>query len=132
MHEHFFFFKQRLECDGYLSWLRPKIYRDVIIRLRLGINNHCCNKYGRTTNAPLRVCALFSAGAESEIHFIFVCQALQELRNVYIYPHVGVVNDPTFHNGTVMLLPEYCVNLAKFIIESEKVKRAAHENSEFI
>ena len=35
---------------------------------------------------------------------------------------MGVVSDPTFHKVTGMLFPENCVNLAKFIIEVEKVK----------
>ena len=72
------------------------------------------------------------AGEESEFQLIFVRRELNRLRNVYIYPNVGVQNDPTFHNVDKMLLPENCVNLAKFITEAEKVKRAAHENSEFI
>ena len=57
----------------------------------------------------------------NEIRLIFVCQALNQLRNVYIDPHVGVVRDPTFYSVNEMLLPENCVNLAKFVIEAENV-----------
>ena len=35
--EHYSEFKQTLEYEGYLKWLRSKIYRDVIVRFRLGI-----------------------------------------------------------------------------------------------
>ena len=34
---------------------------------------------------------------ENELHFVFVTQALNRLWNVYIYRHLGVVCDPTFH-----------------------------------
>ena len=45
---------------------------------------------------------------EDTIDFIFVCQSLNQVRNVYIYPHVGVVTEPTIRNVTEMLLPENC------------------------
>ena len=36
---------QTLDYEGSLSWLRPKIYRDEIVRFRLIIYHLCCNKY---------------------------------------------------------------------------------------
>ena len=67
------------------------------------------------------------------MHFIFVCQsAPNQVRNVCIYPHVGVVSEPTFRSVTEMLLLESCMNLAKLVIEAEKVRRPAQENSDFI
>ena len=64
--------------------------------------------------------------------FIFVCLALIEGSNVDIYPQVGVVRDPAFHSAIEMLLPENYMLLAKFVIQADTIKRAAHENSEFI
>ena len=46
-------------------------------------------------------------------------------------PSTESSKEPTFHNDTEMLLLENCVNLAKYITEAEKVKRAAQENSNF-
>ena len=51
-------FRQSLGYEGYLSWHRPKTYRDVTIRFRPVINNLCCNKYRYSTNLQLRVCPL--------------------------------------------------------------------------
>ena len=62
--------------------------------------------------------------------FIFVCQALNQLKNVNTYAHVAVGSDPTFHNVSERLLPENGVSLAKLVTEAKKVKRAA--KSEFI
>ena len=44
--------------------------------------------------------------------FIFVCQALNQLKNVNTYPHVAVGSEPTFHNVSELLLPENGVSLA--------------------
>ena len=41
-----------------------------------------------------------------------------------------VVSEPTFCNDTEMLLPENCVNLAKYITEAEKVNRAAQQQQQ--
>ena len=43
-----------------------------------------------------------------------------------------VVSEPTFCNVTEILLPENCVNLAKCLIEAEKVNRAAQKKSDLI
>ena len=47
-------------------------------------------------------------------------------------PSTESSKEPTFCNVTEMLLLENCVNLAKYITEDEKVKRAVQENSNFI
>ena len=36
---------------------------------------------------------------------------------------MGVVREPNFRNVAEILLPENCVNLAKYIVEAEKVKK---------
>ena len=83
-------------------------------------------------NAQMRVCVhapLCGTAEENKIHFIFVCQSLNQVRHGYVYPHVGVATEPTFRNVTEMLFPEKCVNPAKRVMEAKKVKRAAQENS---
>ena len=54
-------------------------------------------------------------------HHFFICQTLNQLRNIYVYSNVGVVSDTPFHSVNAMLLPENCVNLGKIIIEAENV-----------
>ena len=56
-------------------------------------------------------------------HFTFVCHPLNQSRNVYIYLLVDVASDPSFHVVKAMLLPEDCVNLARFIVEAEKLTK---------
>ena len=62
-----------------------------------------------------------------EIDLFSSAKLWTQLRKVYTYPRVGVVNDSTFHNVQEMLLPENYVNLAKFIVQAEKVKRAVSD-----
>ena len=76
---------QKLGYEGYLSWLRPKLYRDIIVRFRLGIINPCYNKYRYSTTVQMHLCPVREVAEENGIHFIFVCQAFNEWRNVYIY-----------------------------------------------
>ena len=91
--EHYRQFKQTLEYEGYLALRRPKIYQDTIVRLRLGIDNRFCNKYRYNTSVQMRLCPLGEVAEENEIHLIFACQALNQLRKVYIDPlTVCVIN----------------------------------------
>ena len=63
-------------------------------------------------------CLLCRAAEENEIYLQFIFTSKRWTS--------GVV---TFHNVNEMSLPENYMNLAKFIVEGEKVKRAAHGNS---
>ena len=77
---------------------------------------------------------LHSPGVRKHCQIIFACYFRKSSVNFYfflnhIYPHLGVESDPACQNVKEMLPPKTGVNLAKFIAEDEKVKRAAHRNS---
>ena len=92
-----------------------------------------CSRYRYSAHVQMRVCPLSRTAEEHEMHFIFVCQsAPNQVRNVCSDLHVGVVSEPTFRSVTEMLLLESCMNLAKYVIEAEKVRKAAQKNSDFI
>ena len=76
---------------------------------------------------------LCETAEENKIHFNFVCQALNQIRNVYIYPQADAVREPTFRNVIEMFHPKNCVNLAKYITEAEKIKiKGLHNKTQIL
>jgi hypothetical protein len=118
--EHYREFKQTLEVEQYLSLIMLKYYRDAVVRFRLGVNYLACNKNRYSANVQLRTCPLCGTAEEDEVHFIFNCPDLKQLRNDYIYSCVNIPAVPIFRHVQELLRPANYVNLAKFITEAEK------------
>ena len=60
-----------------------------------------------------------------KIPFHFCLQCIEPVKESLYLPPYCCCKHPTFHSVNELLLPENCVNLAKFIAEAEKVKRSA-------
>ena len=60
------------------------MFRDALIRFRLGISELSthCQRY--ITGAEKMICPLCREDFETEIHFMFICPALYDLREKYV------------------------------------------------
>ena len=113
-------FKHVLEFEAFLSTLTAKRYRDAIVRFRLGVNALAANKYRYSQNDQARICPLCKTAEEDEMHFVFFCPALQQIRNTYIQPYTH--SDHPSLTDIKEILRTNCFDLAKFIVESEQIR----------
>ena len=76
-------FKSLIQPERYLS--KPfviKPFRDVLVKFRMSVSALYCHKYKYSTNTMSRImCPVCNDGAETELHFLFMCKAYEEIRN---------------------------------------------------
>ena len=97
-------FKEQCEVEQYLYVLDRKVFRDVYIRFRMGITELYSHKLRYFPEGIERVCPLCREGIETEVHFLFVCPALYDLRERFLFPYLDCNHE----------------NLVKFLIGSKE------------
>ena len=81
--------------EPYLYVLDKRVFRDALIRFRMGITDLFVHKY-RYSAAPFtNICPLCMENVEDEIHFLLYCPATFDLRMRYLLPIVQIeASDP--------------------------------------
>ena len=82
-------FKPVREVDFYFTALDKKIFRDTWVRFRLGISDLYVHKFRYCSQSHPSVCPLCMEAEEDEMHFLFHCPALYDLRQKYILPCIS-------------------------------------------
>jgi hypothetical protein len=78
-------FKQESVLEKYFETVENKHIRDVLIRFRLGVSELKVHKLRYVDCSPHDlVCPLCKNGIENEIHFIFWCNRLSDLRRKFL------------------------------------------------
>ena len=87
-YQHYRLFKTLLQPELYLSVLTTDILRTCYIRFRLGLLDLAVNE-GRkmSIDKSQRICPLCKTETETEIHFVFVCPLLDDIRRQYLPRH---------------------------------------------
>lgn len=78
-------YKMSIYLESYFSCVTNKHIRDTLIRFRIGASNIRLHKmrYSACTTESLQ-CPLCNSGLEDEMHTLFYCKALNDLREKYI------------------------------------------------
>ena len=113
-------FKSELTLSPYLTNLKHVKSRNALIRLRLGVSQLNTHRFRFARgNFHDFGCPFCKDQIESEIHFVLVCPAYDELRSYYL-PH-NFFRNPCLHKLSVLLATEnrmILMRLAKFLSEA--------------
>lgn len=78
-------FKSSISLESYFTAVKNKHIRDVLIRFRIGASDIRTHKMRFAFVSPNDLkCPLCNAGIEDEIHTLFYCKSLNDLRHKYI------------------------------------------------
>ena len=83
-------YKGHCQVERYLFVIDKKCFRDLLVRFRLGISDLFQYKMRYCAEFVRALCPLCREEDEDEIHFLFRCPALCDLRIQYILPFVNV------------------------------------------
>ena len=80
-------FKEQIEINNYFSILNNKQSR-ILTAFRTR-NHRLPVEVGRWSNTPIdeRICHLCKAELGDEFHYLFICNSLNQERNIYIKPY---------------------------------------------
>ena len=92
-------FKSNLLTENYLDFVRIKCFRDVLIKLRMGVLPLNANRFRYThENASKILCSFCETEIGDEVHFICFCPLYNELRQRYIHRYLQ-----TEHSFTLLM-----------------------------
>lgn len=115
-------FKTSIFIEPYFHLVNNKHIRDTLIRFRVGASEVRSHKMRYTAQRPedLR-CPFCNFVFEDEMHFLFFCEKLAELRKKYI-PSKYLVY-PTLDTFKALMQSKKCVeDLGRFIYHSNKLR----------
>ena len=112
--EFYYSFKDVIAKERYLtSQFLPKVFRDVLLKFRLGVSAINCHRYRFDNNITRRYCPFCSVHMETEMHVIFVCKAYDDLRTKL--PE-QIVSSPNVRSLlTLLSSDEYVYCLSKYL-----------------
>ena len=92
-------FKSNLLIENYLDFVRIKCFRDVLIKLGMGVLPLNANRFRYAhENASKILCSFFETEIEDEVHFICFCPLYNELLQRYIHRYLQ-----TEHSFTLLM-----------------------------
>ena len=90
--------KNTFGVERYLFVLDKKVFRDCMIRYRLGVSDLFIHKLRYSAEAYETLCPNCREEDEDERHFLLCCPALHDLQEKYLIPHLSRINtDPFVH-----------------------------------
>ena len=113
-------FKNSFQTEKYLNDLSIRQYKDALVKFRLSVSQILCHK-NRFYFSRSNICPLCNLIDEDELHFIFGCNKLEELR-CGILPQYCLNNR---HSGTLIDLlnkDEYSFVIGKYIFHALKLR----------
>ena len=113
-------FKMSLSIEPYFQLVINKHIRDIVIRFRVGVSDLRSHKMRYALPKPEDlVCPLCNFVLEDEMHFLFYCKNLDDLRKKYIPSKYSVY--PSYDTFRALMQDENCVqNLGRYIYHSNK------------
>lgn len=117
-------FKMSISLEPYFAAVTNKHIRDVLIRFRIGASKIRTHKLRYVAHTPEDLmCPLCNAVCENEMHTLFFCNSLNDLREKYI-PRKYVVH-PSYVTLRLLMRDETCLHdLGRFIYHSNKRRDA--------
>ena len=92
-------FKSNLLTENYLDFVQIKCFRDVLIKLRMGVPPLNANRLRYAhKNASKILCSFCETEVEDEVHFICFCPLYKELHQKYIHWYLQ-----TEHSFTLLM-----------------------------
>ena len=81
--------KSSLLTENYLDFVGIKCFKDVLIKLRMGVLPLNANRFHYAhENASKILCSVCETEIEDEVHFICFCPLYNELRQKYIHRYL--------------------------------------------
>ena len=74
--------------EPYLYALDKRVFRDALIRFRMGISDLFVHKYRYSTFPFVNLCPLCMEKEEDEVHFLLYCPATNDIRIQYLLKYV--------------------------------------------
>ena len=113
-------FKISISLEPYFTSVTNKYIRDVLIRFRIGASNIRTHKLRYVAHTPGDLmCPLCNTAYEDEMHTLFYCKFLDDLRQKYI-PRKYTVQ-PSYATLRRMMQDKSCLHdLGRFIYHSNK------------
>ena len=114
--------------ENYLIALPAKRFRDVVVRLRLGVSELACHRHRYNNNELSRICPVCHLENEDTVHFLFHCTLYDQIRADIIPIELCQGNADT--NFTkIFNEPELTLLLARFVTEAMKLRETFLQNA---
>ena len=107
--------------EPYFEFIPSKGLRKVLIRFRLGVSELLTHRLRYVENTPKK-CPLCGFISDNEIHFLFHCENLTELRSLYIPDHYMGISPEESMCG-LFNDRDNLMNLARFIYRGLNARR---------
>ena len=115
-------FKTSIDIEPYFHLVNNKHIRDTLIRFRVGASEVRSHKTRYTALIPEDLmCPFCNCVKEDEMHFLFFCVHLNDLRKKYIPSRY--LKYPSIDTFSVLMQDESCVeNLGRYIYHANKLR----------
>ena len=105
-------FKSNLLTENYLDFLRIKCFRDVLIKLRMGVLPLNANRFRYAhENASKILCSFCETEIEDEAHFICFCPLYKELRQKYIHRYLIIIIIMHIYHALINALSAHMIHI---------------------